>query len=69
MDAKNYNTDDERKFYENAEKLTDRELQEKQAYYLAQLNKNTLNIKNNVQFWFYATIISTALAILILGNQ
>ena len=43
MDPKNYKTDDERKFYQNIEKFTDRELQEKQAYCLEQINKNTLH--------------------------
>jgi hypothetical protein len=45
-------------YNEQAEELTDRELQLKQAYYLSQINKNTLSIKNNVQFWFYLTILS-----------
>ncbi len=45
-------------YNEQAEELTDRELQLKQAYYLSQINKNTLSIKNNVQFWFYITIVS-----------
>lgn len=47
-------------YNEQAEELTDRELQLKQAYYLSQINKNTLSIKNNVQFWFYLTILSIA---------
>lgn len=46
------------------EKLTDRELQEKQTYYLSQIYLTNKSIKNNVQFWFYATIISSALVIL-----
>lgn len=46
------------------EKLTDRELQEKQTYYLSQIYLSNKSIKNNVQFWFYATIISSALVIL-----
>jgi hypothetical protein len=53
-------------FNEQAEELTDRELQLKQAYYLSQINKNTLSIKNNVQFWFYITIVSIAGGVLIL---
>lgn len=62
-------THDQIIFNQQIEALTDRELQVKQAYYLAQINKNTLSIKNNVQFWFYATIVSAALGILILLSQ
>lgn len=50
-------------YNEQAKELTDRELQLKQAYYLSQINKNTLSIKNNVQFWFYLTILSIAAGI------
>lgn len=46
------------------EKLTDRELQEKQTYYLSQIYQMNKSIKNNVQFWYYATIISGALVLL-----
>lgn len=53
-------------YNQQAEELTDRELQLKQAYYLSQINKNTISIKNNVQFWFYFTIISIAIGVLIL---
>jgi hypothetical protein len=53
-------------YNQQAEELTDRELQLKQAYYLSQINKNTISIKNNVQFWFYLTIVSIAVGILAL---
>lgn len=53
-------------YNQQAEELTDRELQLKQAYYLSQINKSTISIKNNVQFWFYLTIISIAIGVLIL---
>lgn len=53
-------------YNQQAEELTDRELQLKQAYYLSQINKNTLSIKNNVQFWFYITIVSIAGGVIIL---
>jgi hypothetical protein len=56
-------------FYEGIEKLTDRELQEKQAFYLHNINKNNTSIKNNVQFWFYATIICVVLTLIILGSK
>ena len=52
-------------YNQQAEELTDRELQLKQAYYLSQINKNTQSIKNNVQFWFYLTILSIAGGVLI----
>lgn len=53
-------------YNEQAEELTDRELQLKQAYYLSQINKNTLSIKNNVQFWFYLTILSIAAGVFLM---
>nr|WP_314867021.1 hypothetical protein [uncultured Flavobacterium sp.] len=52
-------------YNQQAEELTDRELQLKQAYYLSQINKNTQSIKNNLQFWFYLTILSIAGGVLI----
>jgi len=51
------------------EKLTDRELQEKQTYYLSQIYQTNKSIKNNVQFWFYTTIISVALTVIILASK
>jgi hypothetical protein len=63
---KTYFTDDEKSFYDYIETLTDRELQEKQALYLRNLQKNTLNTKNNVQFFFYFAIVSFAISILFL---
>lgn len=53
-------------YNEQAKELTDRELQLKQAYYLSQINKNTLSIKNNVQFWFYLTILSIAAGVFLM---
>ena len=53
-------------YNEQAEELTDRELQLKQAYYLSQINKNTLSIKNNMQFWFYLTILSIAAGVFLM---
>ena len=53
-------------YNEQAEELTDRELQLKQAYYLSQINKNTQSIKNNVQFWFYLTILSIAAGVFLM---
>ncbi|MBX9886702.1 MAG: hypothetical protein K2Y30_02055 [Flavobacteriaceae bacterium] len=49
--------------------LSDRELQEKQIRILREISQSNISIKNNVQFWFYATIICAAIAILILVSQ
>lgn len=51
-------TDPERQFYKTTEELTDRELQERQAFYLYEINLNTKKTKENIQFFFYLTIIS-----------
>lgn len=69
MDPKNYRDQSEKAIYEAFEKLTDRELQEKQALYLRNIEKTNLSIKNNVQFWFYATIIAAALTIFIISSK
>ncbi len=53
-------------YNEQAKELTDRELQLKQAYYLSQINKNTLSVKNNVQFLFYLTILSIAAGVFLM---
>lgn len=47
------------------EQLTDRELQEKQTYYLSQIYQNSKSIKTNVQFFFYLAIISFVLSVFI----
>lgn len=62
-------THDEITFYQNAEKLTDRELLELQAYYNFQNRKNILSIRNNVLFFFYLTIVSIVITALILFNK
>ena len=36
---------------------------------LFELEKSTRSIKNNVQFWYYVTIISAALTLIILGTK
>jgi 5-formaminoimidazole-4-carboxamide-1-beta-D-ribofuranosyl 5'-monophosphate synthetase len=59
---KTYFTDDEKSFYDYIETLTDRELQEKQALYLRDIQKNTLSTKNNVQFFFYFAMVSLVLS-------
>jgi hypothetical protein len=57
-------THDEITFYENAEKLTDRELLELQAYYQFQIRKNSLSIRNNVLFFFYLFIVCALIAVM-----
>ena len=44
--------------------LSDRELLERQTLYLFNIQNSNERIKLNVQFWFYATIISAAVTIL-----
>jgi hypothetical protein len=61
-----YHGDNESKqHYEGLEKLTDRELQEKQAYYLWKIERSNERIKLNLQFWFYLAIVSAALFVII----
>lgn len=48
------------------EQFTDRELLEKQTYYLSQVYNNTSKVRDNVQFFFYLTVVSMALGLLIL---
>lgn len=64
-----HGTPDDKKYYEAIEKLTDRELQEKHAFYLRNIQKSNERIKLNLQFWFYFTIASIAVAVLILLNK
>lgn len=58
-------TDNAREFYKTTEELTDRELQEKQTFYLWEINQNTKKTKENLQFFFYFTIVSVIAAVLI----
>ena len=52
---------EDNEYYDFIEQLTDRELQEQHARYLRNIEKTTMSIKKNVQFWFYVTIISVFL--------
>ena len=61
-----YGDNDDKNFYQGLEKLSDRELQERQTLYLKKIEKSNERIKLNIQFWFYATIIIAALSIFIL---
>lgn len=58
-------TDNAREFYKTTEELTDRELLEKQTFYLWEINQNTKKAKENLQFFFYFTIVSVIAAVLI----
>ena len=62
-------TPDDKVFYEYIEKLTDRELQEKQAYYLRNIEKSNIKILSNLQFWFYFGIVCIAIGALVLLNS
>ena len=52
---------EDNEYYDFIEQLTDRELQEQHSRYLRNIEKTTISIKKNVQFWFYVTIISVFL--------
>ena len=52
---------EDNEYYDFIEQLTDRELQEQHSRYLRNIEKTTMSIKKNVQFWFYVTIISVFL--------
>ena len=59
---------DQKSFYQELEKLTDRELQEYQCLKLSNIENNTNRIKNNVIFWFYLSIAITLISIAILST-
>ncbi len=59
---------EDRPFYEAIKKLNDRELQEKQAFYLRNIQNSNERIKLNLQFWFYFAIASMVISFLILIN-
>jgi hypothetical protein len=54
-------------FFKKIEKLTHRELLELQTFHLIETERHTKTIKQNVLFWFYFIIASTALAVIISG--
>ncbi|WP_329805397.1 hypothetical protein [Flavobacterium facile] len=58
-------TDNAREFYKTTEELTDRELQEKQTFYLWEINQNTKKTKENLQFFFYFTIVALLASLVI----
>lgn len=64
-----HGTPEDKSFFQSVEKLSDRELQEKQAHYLWEANKNTKRIKNNVVFFYYAFAVSIAISLLVLAGQ
>ena len=66
-EKKRFIYDHEREYVQRntIEQLTDRELQEKQTYYLSEVYQNSKSIKNNVQFFFYITAISLVICFLI----
>lgn len=67
MTESNIKTEQQRQFYKSLENYTDKDLQEYHAFLAFQTAENTRAIKLNVQFFFYLTIISAALAIIILN--
>ena len=55
---------EDNEYYDFIEQLTDRELQEQHSRYLRNIEKTTISIKKNVQFWFYVTIISAFIIVM-----
>ena len=66
-EKKRFLYDHEREYVQRntIEEFTDRELQEKQTYYLSEIYQNSKSIKKNVQFFFYITAISLVICFLI----
>jgi hypothetical protein len=64
-----HGTTEETTFYKSIEKLTNRELQERQANYLYKIEKLNRKIHLNLQFWFYFAITSMVIGFLIIINQ
>ncbi|AIT65688.1 hypothetical protein [Flavobacterium psychrophilum] len=60
---------DTKSFYEEIEKLTDRELQERQAFYLRTIARSNHSIKLNLQFWYYFAIAIGAIAFIVMANK
>jgi hypothetical protein len=58
-------TEPAREFYRTTEELTDRELLERQAFYLYEINQNTKKTKENIQFFFYLTIFGMIASLII----
>lgn len=69
MNPKHIPTNQDRKFYEAIEELTDRELLEKQVHFLWEIKKINHRILLNVQFWFYALLASLAITFLVLSTK
>jgi hypothetical protein len=65
MNKKFRNTHEEITFYNKVEELTDRELQELNAFNLVQLKNANNSIKKNVQFFFYVFLVGIAAAIVV----
>lgn len=59
----------ERNFYNSIKEMSDRELQELQASYLFESNKNIKRIKDNVIFWFYTALLVAVLAIILNASK
>lgn len=59
---------EDKSFFDYIEKLSDRELQEKQSYYLMNLEKSNRRILLNLQFWFYTFLISIVIGFFVLIN-
>lgn len=67
MDSKFIKTDPERQFFTKIQEMSDRELQELNAYYLSNLEKSNEKIRANVQFFFWIVLLTTIGTIFLLS--
>lgn len=65
MDSKFIKTDSERQFFNKIEGMSDKDLQQLQAYYLSNLEKSNEKIRANVQFFCWITIASIVIGVFI----
>lgn len=63
MDDKFIENQDHKPFFRKVETMSDREVQEMNLYLQRENQKELLSIKKNVQFFFYLTLLSLAIAI------
>ncbi len=64
-----FNTTEEHKRYDKIEALTQEEKETLKLMFLKENNERIKSIKNNVQFFFYFTVASIAIAFIIAVNQ
>lgn len=63
----NENAHDRLEFIRQIESETDRQLLERQTYYLASVEKSNQSIKKNVQFFYWLFAVGIILTLIIMG--